>query len=174
MIVYSAYNQGQAWWNVIILTPIALFFFFTSIYNIREIIYLDKQRIVVDDRVKYISGAILGIIISFIILSDVLITIYTPSNYLDKLEKGEYYVAEGQPEKVEPYVHKTGSLNGFELTFNLEGIEFDTGLSYGERNRFNEDVCNRIKNGTIRIKYIYENIGPVILELSLINEETGS
>ncbi len=69
---------------------------------------------------------------------------------------------------------KTGEADGFELIINLEGIEFDTGFSYGESNKFDKDDFNYIKNGTINIKYTYEKTGtylhPVILEISLISK----
>lgn len=176
MIIYSFYNEKLAWCNVIIIVPIALFFLFFSIVQIREIIYLDKQGIVVVDRVKHMLGIIMATIISIIMLSSVFNTFYTPYKYSSMLKKGEYYVTEGQPEKVESYMYKTGNPDGVELIINLKGIEFDTGFSYGEKNNFNKDDYNCIKNGTISIKYIYEKTGtylhPVILEISS-NRNTG-
>lgn len=173
MILYSFNNEELAWWNIIIVVPIALFFLSFSITQSREIIYLKKQGVVVPDKVKHIVGIIMAVLISFIMISSTCITFSAPFKYSRILQNGEYYEVKGQPEKVESYMHKAGGSDGFELIINLEGVEFDTGFSYGESNKFNKDDYNSIKNGTINIKYIYEKTGtyvhPVIIELSLID-----
>lgn len=175
MTLYSFNNEDLAWWNIIIIVPIALFFLSFSITQSREIIYLKKQGIVVPDKVKHIVGIIMAVLISFIMISSTCITFSAPFKYSRIMQKGEYYEVQGQPEKIESYIHKTGGSDGLELIITIDGIEFDTGFSYGESNKFNNDDYNLIKNGTVNIKYIYEKTGtylhPVIIELSLIDKE---
>lgn len=175
MILYSFSKEDLAWWNVIIVGSIALYFLFFAITQSREIIYSDKQGVVVPDRTKHICGIVMAVLISFIMISSTCITFYAPFKYSKILQKGEYYEVQGRPEKVESHILKTGDPDGFELFIDLEGVEFDTAFSYGESNKFNKDDFNCIKNGTINIKYIYEKTGtslhPVILEMSLISND---
>ncbi len=81
MILYSFYKEELAWWNVIIVGCIALYFLFFAITQSKEIIYLDKQGIVVPDRVKHICGIIMALLISFIMISSTCITFFAPFKY---------------------------------------------------------------------------------------------
>lgn len=171
--IYSIMEQRHPYENIALFFPFILCSVIGTIILIKDYYHLEEK--LRKDCAEFFLKMI-GIVIMLSLLVSYLVSSWMNlDEYVDVFHNNGYNIAEGYVENMSEYIIKDGA-EGVETEFSINGINFDTGNSYGVNNKISPKDIQLMRHNYVVVKYITEkDINGeyiVILEL-LVDTDKG-
>lgn len=173
--IYSIMSQKYPYENILLFSPFTIFLIIGVVICTKEFLNLEERTR--RDIIEYFIKIFFAIVVFIFMISHLAISWFKFDEYVNVIKDNKCNIVEGYAENISTYIVKDGG-EGVETVFFIEGTKFDTGNSYGMKNKILLEDIELIKHNYVVVKYFTDtDINGeynVVLEILTEIQEDGS